>query len=56
MYWNRNTQINPAALSMDLNWYLTLRANLHVNSQQQAPEGETCHFWKVTHITEALGK
>ena len=44
MYWNRNTQIYLVADSMNLNWHFKFRANFHVNSQQQAPEGETCHF------------
>lgn len=56
MYWNRNTQIYLVADSMNLNWHFKFRANFHVNSQQQAPEGETCHFWKVAPMIEGVRK
>ena len=52
MYGNRNTQIILVAHCVNLNCYFRLKVNFHVNSQQQAPEVETCLFWKVAPLEQ----
>ena len=52
MYENRNTQIILVAHCVNLNCYFRLKVNFHVNSQQQAPEEETCLFWKVAPLEQ----
>ena len=56
MYWRTHTRIALVADNINVNRYFKVRTNLHVNSQQEAAVGETCRFWKVKPVIEAVRK